>query len=157
MKTNGKLLLACLAVPEGVGALSALLTRDGMEVFQSLEKPPLTPPGWVFPVVWTVLFLLMGLASYVVIRSGRPRSMVWRALAVYGLQLFFNFVWMLLFFNLGAYLPAFFWLIALWLFIWMNFLLFYRISRMAGWLLVPYLLWVLFAGYLNLGVYLLNR
>lgn len=157
MKPNRKSLLACLAVPLGAGALSALLTRDGMELFQSLEKPPLTPPGWLFPPVWTVLYLMMGLASYLVLRAGCPRSMIRRALAVYGLQLFFNFVWTLLFFNLGAYLLSFFWLAVLWLLILANFLLFYRISRSAGWLLLPYLLWVLFAGYLNLGIYLLNR
>lgn len=157
MHANRKTLPACLAVPLLVGALSALLTRDGMETFQALEKPPLTPPGWLFPLVWTALYLMMGLASFLVLRSGCPGSGIRRALAVYGLQLFFNFAWTLLFFNLGAYLFSFFWLAALWLLILANFLLFRQISPPAGWLLLPYLLWVLFAGYLNLGVYLLNR
>ena len=156
MRKNRKYLLICLAVPLAVGGLSALLTRGGMERFKSLNKPPLTPPGWLFPVVWTILFLMMGAASYLVWKNGRPRRAARAALTLYGGQLAVNFLWSMLFFNMGLYLAAFFELIALWLLILLTAARFYRLSRGAGYLLLPYLLWVAFAGYLNFGVYLLN-
>lgn len=148
-----KKLLASLAVPLAVGGLSALLTKDSMETFDSLNKPALSPPGWLFPVVWTVLFVLMGLACYLVVTSGRSNRV---ALTLYGVQLFFNLLWSLIFFRAGAYLAAFIWLILLWLLISATTVLFYRISKPAGLLMLPYLLWVTFAGYLNLSIYLLN-
>ena len=79
-----------------------------MERFKSLNKPPLTPPGWLFPVVWTILFLMMGAASYLVWKNGRPRRAARTALTLYGVQLAFNFLWSMLFFNMGLYLAAFF-------------------------------------------------
>ena len=148
-----KKLLASLAVPLAVGGLSALLTKDSMETFDSLNKPALSPPGWLFPVVWTVLFVLMGLACYLVVTSGRSNRVT---LMLYGVQLFFNLLWSLIFFRAGAYLAAFIWLILLWLLISATTVLFYRISKPAGLLMLPYLLWVTFAGYLNLSIYLLN-
>lgn len=153
MKIQWRKLLLCLAVPLGVGVLAALLTSGGMETFAALQKPPLSPPGWLFPVVWTILYIFMGIASYLVLTSGKPYK---TALRVYGLQLLFNFVWPLLFFNLSLYLTAFVWLVLLWLLILANTVLFGRISKPAGILLLPYLAWVAFAGYLNLSVYLLN-
>lgn len=104
-------------------------------------------------MVWTVLYVLMGTASYLVLTSGRPNGL---ALLLYGAQLLFNFFWPLFFFNMQAYLFAFVWLVLLWLLILAATILFFRISRPAGWLMVPYLLWVAFAGYLNLSIYLLN-
>ena len=151
-----KRLLPCLAIPLAVGGLSAWLTQGSMEEFAALNQPPLSPPGWVFPVVWTILFLLMGIASYLVWTSGAERSCVRSALESYVLQLAFNFVWPLLFFRWGLYGAAFLWLLVLWVLILVTLMRFYRISKPAGWLLVPYALWVLFAGYLNLSIYLLN-
>ncbi len=156
MRKNRKYLLICLAVPLAVGGLSALLTRGGMERFKSLNKPPLTPPGWLFPVVWTILFLMMGAASYLVWKNGRPRRAARAALTLYGVQLAFNFLWSMLFFNMGLYLAAFFELIALWLLILLTAARFYRQSRGAGYLQHPYLLWLALAGYLNFRGYLLN-
>ena len=127
-----------------------------MERFASLAQPPLTPPGWVFPVVWTTLFLLMGIASYLASNSGGRRPAVGGALALYSLQLAFNFMWPIFFFNLGWYLFAFGWLVVLWLLILAETVRFFRLSRPAGYLMLPYLAWVAFAGYLNLGVYWLN-
>lgn len=144
-----------MAIPLLVGGLSALLTMSAMEDFAALNQPPLSPPGWLFPVVWTILYALMGVASYLVLTSGRP-GRAKTALVVYGIQLFFNFLWSIVFFNFGAYLFAFFWLIALWLLIIFTTLLFYRINKAAGYLMIPYILWVTFAAYLNLGIYLLN-
>lgn len=156
MKEKWKKLLICLAVPLSVGGLSAFLTRDGMKTFQTLKKPPLSPPAWVFPLVWTILFLLMGTASFLVLESWKSRRAVRRALTVYGAQLTANFFWPLLFFGLGAWLFSFFWLIFLWILIFAAKVKFSLLSPAAGRLLIPYLAWVAFAGYLNFGVWLLN-
>lgn len=156
MKTDKKRLILCLAVPLVVGGLAGLLTMSSMEDFAALKQPPLSPPGWLFPVVWTVLYILMGTASYLVSVSDAPREEKTCALLAYGIQLAFNFLWPVLFFNLQWYLFAFIWLVALWVLILVTALRFRRIRRPAGILLIPYLLWVAFAGYLNLGIYLLN-
>ena len=153
---NWKQRLLCVAIPLAVGGLSALLTRNSMEDFQSREKPPLSPPGWIFPVVWTLLFLLMGIASCLVLESGEDRRVIRSALTVYGVQLAVNFFWSIFFFRMEAYLFAFAWLVLLWVLILITLVQFVRISRPAGYLLIPYLLWVTFAGYLNLGIALLN-
>ena len=152
MKIQWKNLITCLAIPLAVGSLSSLLTRNSMETFQAITKPDLAPPGWLFPVVWTILYILMGIASYLVLTSGKPND---KALATYGIQLVFNFFWSIIFFNLELYLFAFIWLVLLWLLILKTTLLFYQISKPAGYLMIPYLLWVAFAGYLNFSIYLL--
>lgn len=156
MKIRWKPLLISLAIPLVVGGLSAFLTRNAMEEFSQLRQPPLSPPAWVFPLVWTALFALMGLASYLVYtsrgRRGEKRSALW----AYAAQLLTNFVWPLLFFNGRMWLMAFFWLILLWAMVLGTLLLFYRLRPLAGLLLLPYLAWVSFAGYLNFGIYLLN-
>ncbi len=156
MKLQPKKLAVCLAVPLAVGGLAALLSRSGMADFALLRKPPLTPPAWVFPVVWTALYLMMGLASYLVWESRTPREHVAAALTVYACQLSVNFLWPILFFTLRLYLFAFFWLVALWLLVLAAFAFFRKLQKTAGLLMLPYLLWVTFAGYLNFGVYLLN-
>ena len=154
MRTKTRLLITQLAIPLGVGGLSALVTRGGMKRFAALNQPPLSPPGWLFPVVWTILFAAMGYAAYLICMSGRRQAR--NAMRPYWLQLAFNFLWSVLFFNLAKYLAAFLWLIALWILILITSVRFGRIRKEAGWLLVPYLAWVAFAGYLNFGVYLLN-
>ena len=157
MKRKWKTLILCLLLPVAVGALSALLSRNGMRNFSQLEQPPLSPPAWLFPVVWTVLYLLMGLASWLVLESGKPEGTVTKALQWYGAQLAANFFWSIIFFRLELYLTAFLWLILLWVLILGTLLRFRRIQISAGRLLVPYLAWVTFAGYLNLGIWILNR
>lgn len=156
MKIKWKPLIAALALPLAVGGLSALFTSEKMKSFGMLEQPPLSPPAWLFPVAWTILYLLMGWASYLVYTSGKDPARVFGALTVYGIQLFFNFFWSIFFFNLEWYLVALIWLIALWLLILYTAILFYRINRMAGYLMIPYLIWVTFAAYLNAGIYILN-
>lgn len=153
MKIQWKKLLICLAIPLATGGLSALLTKNSMAAFEAVSKPPLSPPGWLFPVVWTILYILMGIASYLIFTSQKPQN---AALTLYGIQLIFNFFWSLVFFNLKLYLFSFLWLVALWCIILKTLQLFFQISRPAGWMMVPYLLWVTFAGYLNLFIYLLN-
>lgn len=156
MKKGWKTLLICIAIPLAVGGLAGWLTRGSMEAFEQMNKPPLAPPGWLFPVVWTVLFVLMGLASYLVYTSGAKQAEVERALQVYGLQLVVNFFWSILFFNLSLCFAAFVWLILLWVLVLITTVRFHEISKLAGYLLIPYFLWVTFAGYLNLSICLLN-
>ena len=151
-----KSLIVCLAIPLAVGGLSAWLSGSGMSAFSQLNQPPLSPPGWLFPVVWTILYLLMGYASWLVLTSDKPREQVRCALKVYGLQLAVNFFWSIFFFSFQKYLFSFFWLLFLWILIIVTMVRFYRTRRFAGELLVPYFLWVTFAGYLNFAVYLLN-
>lgn len=149
-----KNLITAVAIPLAVGGLSAWITKDGMKAFETVNQPPLTPPMWLFPVVWSILFVLMGIASYLVVMQ-KGEDM--KALTLYTVQLIFNFFWSIWFFNLGWYLFAFLWLVALWILILATTVAFYRISKPAAWLMLPYLVWVAFAGYLNLGVWWLNR
>ena len=156
MKRDVKKLIFCLLLPLAVGALAALLTRDAMTQFDALNKPPLSPPAWLFPVVWTVLYLLMGLASYFMLQSDGSAEEKRTAWVLYCAQLGVNFVWPLIFFGLAWYLVAFFWLLLLWFLVYLTANVFSKLRSLAGWLLLPYLLWVTFAGYLNLTISLLN-
>lgn len=156
MKIDWKKLLICLGIPLAVGGLSALLS-GGMDTYQMLNQPPLSPPGWVFPVAWTVLYLLMGYASYRVLTSGADKEQIRDALLLYAGQLALNFLWSPVFFGLQWRLVAFFILIGLWVLIFLTIRAFSKIDERAGDLLLPYILWVTFAGYLNMGAYLLNR
>ena len=156
MKIKWKTLLISIAIPLLVGAVAGLLTMNSMEQFSQLVKPLLSPPGWLFPVVWTILYTLMGIASYLVYTSGAPKGQVSSALTRYALQLAVNFFWSIFFFVFNWYLFSFFWLVLLWILVFATLISFYRVSKPAGWLLLPYLLWVTFAAYLNLFIYLLN-
>lgn len=149
-------LVKCIAIPLFVGGLSAFLSGGGMEAFALLKKPPFSPPGWIFPVVWTILYILMGIASWLIWDSGAEKQNVFYALMVYGRQLFVNFFWPVFFFKLEWYLFAFVWLALLWGLILVNILVFYCIRKTAAYLLILYLVWVTFAGYLNLGIWYLN-
>lgn len=145
-----------VAIALGVGALSALLTKDSMEAYRSINKPPLNPPMAVFPVVWSVLFVLMGIGS-AMIYTKKDEADVYASLRIYGFQLIVNFFWSLIFFNMQAYLFAFIWLLLLWVLIIIMIISFKRISPVAAYMQIPYLLWVTFAGYLNIMVYILNK
>ena len=144
-----------IAVALGVGSLSALATSGGMDIYSSVEAPPLSPPSIVFPIVWTILFTLMGISSArVFIANGYKWN---NALTVYVIQLAVNFLWSIIFFNMRAFLFAFIWLILLWILIIVMIRGFYKYDKIATYLQIPYLLWVTFAGYLNVGIYWLNR
>ena len=146
-----------ILLTEGVGALSGWLTRAGTKAYaQTVVQPPLSPPPSVFPWVWAVLFALMGIGAARVYAAPASNNRS-RALGLFFVQLFFNFLWSIIFFNLQAYGLAFFWLLALWVLIIAMIVTFFRVDKPAAWLQVPYLLWVTFAAYLNLGVWLLNR
>ena len=145
-----------IAIPLALGGLSAALTMGDMKDYADILKPPLSPPAILFPIVWTILYALMGIGAARVARTGvsRDRS---HALLLFGLQLIFNFCWSIFFFELHAYGFAFFWLIALWTLILAMTLTFRKVDAPAAALQIPYLAWVAFAGYLNFGVWLLNR
>lgn len=155
MKFDWKKLLFCLIIPLAVGGLATLIS-GGMDSYSVLNQPPLSPPGWIFPIVWTILYLAMGYASYRVLTSQADRNDIKQALTFYGIQLALNFLWPLVFFGLGWYWAAFVLLVLLWIFIYLTMRMFGTIDDTAENLLIPYLLWVTFAGYLNLGVALLN-
>lgn len=157
MKINKRLLFICIAIPVIVGMVSALLTRNSMELFQSIDKPPLAPPGWLFPVVWTILYVLMGISSYLILQSGEEREEIRKALTIYGYQLVVNFLWPTFFFNFGWYFFSFLWLVLLWVLVLIMILRFKNISKLAAYMNIPYLVWLTFAGYLNLGIWILNR
>lgn len=155
MWRKSKPYLFFVALSVGVGALSSLLTKDGMAAYEAAAKSSLTPPSFVFPIVWTILFVLMGVGAAMVWRT---RSAVrGNALLCYGVQLVVNFFWSIIFFNMRAYLFALIWLILLWGLIAAMTALFFRARKTAGLLQIPYLAWVAFAGYLNGAIWLLNR
>ena len=139
-----------------VGGLSALLTKNNMSIFEKINMPPLSPPSVVFPIVWAVLYILMGISSAIIYKNGTDREEVQSALKVYALQLAVNFFWSLIFFNMQAYLFAFIWLVLLWVLVIVMIVKFKKISPAAAWLQIPYLLWITIAGYLSLMIYLLN-
>lgn len=139
-----------------VGGLSGFLTSMGMDSFDALTKPPLTPPSFLFPIVWTVLFILMGVGAARIFMT-EPTAARNRALIVYVVQLAVNFLWSIIFFNLQAYAFAFFWLILLWVLILTMIYLFCKVDKPAALIQIPYAIWVTFAGYLNLMIWLLNR
>ncbi len=151
---NIKSLAVCVAIPLLVGGLSSLLIRNSFSVYETEALPPLAPPPVVFPIVWAVLYILMGVSSYLIWRTEDQRRFT--ALTVYGVQLVMNFIWPLLFFELREFLFAVIWLGLLFLAVLVMAILFKKLRPAAGILQIPYLLWLAFAVYLNLGVYLLN-
>ncbi len=149
MTAKTKDLIISIAIPLAVGGLSALITKGGMERFAMLEKPPLTPPMIVFPIVWTLLYIMMGIASYIIALSENTSA---SALKFYAIQLVLNFLWPIFFFGLGWYIFSFAWLVLLWICILWTIKAFWDISKKAACLMLPYLLWAGFALYLNLAV-----
>lgn len=147
-----------IAIALAVGGLSALLTKNNMEVYNTINRPPLSPPMWVFPVVWGILFVLMGISSALVwVNREQDIEAASSGLRIYALQLIVNFFWSIIFFNMQAYLFAFIWLLLLLALIIMMIIQFRKISPPAAYLQIPYLVWVTFAGYLTFMIYLLNR
>lgn len=144
-----------IAIALAVGGLSAVFTSGNMNMYDTLNRPPLSPPMWLFPVVWSVLFILMGVSSAMVYVK-KDETDVSGALKVYALQLIVNFFWSIIFFNMRAYLFAVVWLALLWILILIMIISFRKIKPLAGYLQIPYLVWVSFALYLTIMIYLLN-
>lgn len=150
-----KSLILSLLISLGVGGLSALITMGSMDIYKYLDKPFLAPPSIVFPIVWTILYIFMGISSYLIYESKDVNKQ--SALLIYGLQLFVNFIWPIFFFVLSNRLFALFIIIILLVLIVVMMVKFYKINKLAAYLQIPYLIWVIFATYLNYGFYILNR
>lgn len=158
---NKKALGTAIVIPLLTGGLAAILTGGAMEDFDTLYQPALSPPAWLFPIVWSLLYLGMGISSYLIyISAGKEqettRTKKKQALTTYGYQLVVNFLWPVFFFSFGWYFFAFLWLVFLWILAAKMILEFGELSKTAALLNIPYLLWLSFAGYLNLGIWLLN-
>lgn len=156
MKKNWKTYAFWILATVAVGALSGILSRSGMQDFEdTVIQPPLSPPMILFPIVWTVLYTLMGIGAARVYLSGAELGKN-RCLNLYVVQLVVNFFWSLIFFNAAAYGFALLWLLLLiGLVVWMT-LCFWTVDRLAAFLQIPYILWLLFAAYLNYGIWQLN-
>lgn len=146
-----------LVVTLGVAAASAFFTNNSMEKYKNYNKPILSPPDWLFPIVWSILFILMAISAYIIYTSDATKKEKTDALFLYFLQLVINFFWTIIFFSLNQRLLGFLWIILLWVVVIFMIITFYKIKPIAAYLNIPYLLWLSFAAYLNLGIYVLNR
>ena len=157
-KSTIKIYAISIAIPLLVGGISALLTMGNMSLYEEVIQPPLAPPPILFPIVWTVLYVLMGISAAMIYTERRvEKNERTAALMPYGASLFVNFFWSILFFNFRAFLPAFVWLILLEFLIVMTIISYRRINTGAAYLQIPYAIWVAFAGYLNVAIWWLNR
>ena len=150
---NKSALVIFILIPLAAGSLSALLSGNSA-AYLALNKPPLSPPPFIFPIVWTILYILMGISSYIIYESEDPEKN--KALRLYFIQLFFNFFWSIFFFGFSMYFFAFLWLLVLIILIVLMIYQFHKISPVAAYLQIPYLIWCLFAAYLNFMIYQLN-
>ena len=142
-----------IAIPVIIGAVVGFITMRFMD-YGELNQPPLAPPGFIFPIVWTILYALMGISYAILKTNGLADDEVD---SIYSLQLVVNALWSIFFFVLKWRLFAFFWIILLAILVVKMIRIFYERYRLAGYLQIPYLAWLVFAAYLNFGVYVLNR
>ena len=156
MRNKKVLLWVCILIPITVGSIASVITRDSMSSFQLMKQPPLSPPAWIFPIVWTVLYLLMGISSYLIMQAKVDNKQKEKAILLYEYQLLVNFLWPTFFFHFEWYLFSFFWLILFWLLVVFMIVSFWKIDKRAAVLNIPYLIWLTFAGYLNLAIWWLN-
>ena len=153
---NLKIFAFWIFLSEAAGAVAGFLTRSGVQAYSAeTVKPFLSPPPFVFPIAWIILYALMGYGAAKIF-SARPSKERTSALWIFCMQLFFNFCWCFLFFSFKLFGTAFLWIIALLLCVMLMFFSFLKVSRTAAYLQIPYLLWLLFASYLNFSVWLLN-
>ena len=159
-KYKGKIpaMLLSIAIPLGVGILSALLTKGNMSIFEQIKKPPLSPPAFLFPIVWSILYILMGISAFLIYddRTEENKGRVNEALTYYFASLIFNFLWSILFFNFKVFGIAAVCLAVLLVLILKTILSYFKINRTAAYLQIPYALWVAFAGYLNVAISIIN-
>ena len=150
-------LIIAVLIPLLIGGVSAALSSQGMALYENMNKPLFSPPAWVFSIAWTILYIMMGIASYFVIMAQTQTASKVIALILYGVQLAMNFMWSIAFFNWDRYLFAFIWLVVMWCIVIICTVRFFAIRRVAGWFMMPYVLWLTFAAYLNFGAYMLNK
>lgn len=149
-------MIVAVLIPLLIGCFSAFLTSEDMVAYEAMNKPPLAPPGWVFPIVWTVLYVLMGVASYLVYVSDADADARRKALMFYAAQLIMNFFWSTLFFTYERYLTALIWLLIMWVLVIVCVIRFYKICHAAGIMMGALFLWTTFAAYLNLACYTMS-
>ena len=157
IKFNLKKFLISIAIPLLVGGFSALITMGDMDIYKQINTPPLSPPSWLFPVVWTILYFLMGVSLYLVWNKQDIYVDKKKAYLLFCLQLFLNFIWSPVFFTARSFLLAFIILVLLIITVVFMIVEFYNIDKRAGLLQIPYLIWLLFAAYLNMAIYILNK
>lgn len=146
-----------IAIPLAVGGLSALLTRDSMNIYNEINRPFLAPPSWLFPVAWSILYILMGVSTGMIYEEKWPDTEERRkAFWLYGINLGVNFAWSIIFFNLQAFFGAFVWLLLLIFIIIKMITSFYKIKPLAAYLQIPYIIWCCFATYLTASIWLMN-
>lgn len=138
-----------------IGSLSGALSNNDKDLYTSLTQPALSPPGWLFGVVWPILYILMGISLYIIYKS-EPSNQRNTAIFIYCLQLFVNFLWPIVFFRFQWYWISVGVIILLDLLILISLIKFYNINKTAGYMLIPYLAWILFATYLNIAIAKLN-
>jgi len=155
-KKNVVSLIISVLLAEGIGFLSAFLSMSASSDYENFNKPFFSPPGWVFPVVWTILFFLMAIAAYRIWMARNAGGDTRKALILYGTQLFLNFLWPIVFFRFRLYAIAFLELLLLLVFILLTTFGFYRIDKPAAYLMIPYIAWVSFAGVLNYAIWMMN-
>lgn len=155
-KEKLKIFGVSILITELVGGLSALLTANSMKMFETVTKPDLTPPAPVFPIVWTILFALMGISAALIYMSP-PSVDKNHSIIIYVCQLIVNFFWSIIFFNFRAYGFAFFWILLLLALIVLMIYKFYQVNKLAALLQIPYLIWVAFATYLTYNIWVLNK
>lgn len=146
----------CIAVPVIVGLVSGYITRDNMVVFDSIKKPALTPPAIVFPIAWSILYVMMGIASFLALKNCRDFTQIVSVMIPYIIQLILNFIWSIIFFNTQSYGLALACLVLMWIMIVRSMITFATVSMIAGWFLLPYIIWVSFAAYLNVMIVIMN-
>ena len=157
LRKNWKTYAFWIGLAEGIGALAGWLTRHETKQFeQAVVQPPLSPPAFLFPIVWSILYALMGISAARIYRTA-PSNERSQGLNLFIIQLIVNFFWTLIFFRAGAYGFAFLWLLLLWVLVFWMILTFRKADSTAAWLQIPYLLWLTFAAYLNYGVIMLNK
>lgn len=149
-------LLIFIVTAELVGALSALFAGSYSSFYKALERPPLSPPSWLFPVVWAILYAVMGISAYMIWRNHDNEIRRSSALKLYYFQLGVNFLWSIVFFRFNLLCPAAAIAVLLLALVVLMVLTFFRIKPAAGWLNIPYIIWLAFASYLAIGIYLLN-
>lgn len=154
MKINWKKLIIITLLTFFVGSFFNFFTVNNMETFKELSKP-IDVPGILFPIVWTILYLLMSVSYYIISNSNDKQKD--ESKTIYIVQLIINSLWSLIFFGFEAYLLAFIWIIILLIAVIVMIVKFYKVNRLSAYLQIPYVLWIIFAGYLNLGIYILNQ
>ena len=161
LKVNNKInflsLIINIIIPVGGGALVGYITRTAVESYRTLNKPSFSPPAIVFPIVWTILYILMGIAAYRIYNKTKDREIKGDEYFFYLVQLLFNFGWSFIFFSFKLYGLAFLWLIILLVLVVITTIKFFKVDKKAGLLMIPYILWLAFAAVLNYYVWMLNE